>query len=208
MSSGGNRKSMDDVLSSIRKIIGSDRKDDAASMPDMAADQEPLALGTPIGQGGAQDQQPGGDDGALSLTPNMRVDFSKLTDDNPLSGASPAAAPATPASPPPAAPAPAPAQPTMAPPPPPAPEPAPAPVASADVYQDDGLEDDEAVVIDEAALEDMIRRIVREEIEASGPDTGLIRQVVRDELMGETGQNISRNVTALIQAEVSKLKQG
>jgi hypothetical protein len=66
------------------------------------------------------------------------------------------------------------------------------------------------MVIDEAALEEMIRRIVREELDAqapaaAGPDEDEIRRVMRDELMGETGQNISRNVKKLIEAEVARL---
>ncbi|MEM9148514.1 MAG: hypothetical protein AAGC57_20320 [Pseudomonadota bacterium] len=191
MSSGGNRKSMDDVLSSIRRIIGSDKKDGAdGAVPDGAEDQ-PMALGTPIGQGraGADAAE---DDSALPLTPNMRVDFSKLTDDNPLSGAG--REPREPSLPPKPEP-PRPADPmelpraSATPPPPP---------------RADDPEDDEAVVIDEAALEDMIRRIVREELNARGGDEAM-RQVVRDELMGETGMNISRNVQSLIQAEVSRL---
>lgn len=207
---------MDDVLSSIRRIIGSDKKDPAADRPLGDGDGDaPMALGTPIRPGGAGSEPPAAgtpaDDGALPLTPNMRVDFSKLTDDNPLSGAGAGGVgggrrdePAAPPRPEPAA----------------APEPPAEPVdflrgASApagpteadhdgdgDDYAD---EDDEAVVIDEAALEEMIRRIVREELDARAPDDEAMRRVVREELMGETGKNISRNVQALIQSEVKKL---
>lgn len=61
--------------------------------------------------------------------------------------------------------------------------PAPAMPAAA-VQPVDTVED--AVVIDEAALEDMVRRIVR------------------DELMGEMGLRMSKNVTRLIQDEVAR----
>lgn len=196
---------MDDVLSSIRRIIGSDaKKDDGGEAPlnlEPGGAQEPLALGTPI-QPGSIPEAPRADSEAMPLTPNMRVDFSKLTDENPLSGASPAA------------------EPTPAPAPHPAAEPvdflrsAAAPEEGAEAPEESAYPDDEAVVIDEAALEEMIRRIVREELAAqppaapppaAPPDDEAMRQVVREELMGETGQNISRNVQSLIQAEVSRL---
>ncbi len=192
--SGGNRKSMDDVLASIRRIIGADKKDGYDDMPEpdlIGRDEPPLALGAPIAEGDpAKTRAPEAAPSAsapdapdpLSLTPNMRVDFSKLTEEDP-----PRPEPAAVAPPPPSAPA--------------MPEPEPE------------LADEEAVVIDEAALEDMIRRIVREEIaeREAGAEADAaerreeMRQVVREELMGPTGQNISRNVQKMIQAEVAKL---
>ncbi|MGF1446841.1 MAG: hypothetical protein ACFBRM_11675 [Pikeienuella sp.] len=213
-SGGGNRKSMDDVLSSIRRIIGADKKEGYDDMPDQATppqDEAPLTLGDPIMPGNRAAERPAAptpDDlppmappaaDPLSLTPNMRVDFSKLTDADDV-------------------PRQAPPEPTALAEPAPMPEPQ--------------TEEDEALVIDEAALEDMIRRIVREEIATAKEEleaqsaaareadlarqseldaqreagrTEAMRQVVRDELMGETGQNISRNVQRMIQAELERL---
>ncbi len=202
-SNGGNRKSMDDVLASIRRIIGAEKKGGYDDLP--AADQpgeEPLALGTPIREGNpekARGPEPAPTEPAadpLSLTPNMRVDFSKLTEDGPAEPVRPEPAAAEPA-PGPLGAAPMPEQIGAGP-----AEPAEAPV-----------HEDEAVVIDEAALEEMIRRIVREEIDArmgAAADEAAareddMRRVVREELMGETGQNISRNVQKMIQAEVKRL---
>ncbi|GMG83608.1 hypothetical protein LNKW23_28210 [Paralimibaculum aggregatum] len=204
-SSGGNRKSMDDVLSSIRRIIGSEKKEGYDDMPDRdpAEDSGPMTLGAPISEGrpqAAAPESPAGEPDPLSLTPNMRVDFTKLAERDertriggpaPQPEAMPGAAEAVPA------------------------EDAPEPYS---LGEDD---DDEAVVIDEAALEDMIRRIVREELEvlreteeaaradaeaaAASERQEEMRSVVREELMGETGKNISRNVQKLIQAEVTRL---
>jgi len=184
-SNSGNRKSMDDVLSSIRRIIGTERKDDAEE----GAGPAPLKLGDPVAPG-----RPSGDDGgdALSLTPNMRVDPQRLRTAEAEAGAprpldlGGMEAPPRPA------------------PPEPEPEPAPEPGTGTE-----GAEDEDAVVIDEAALEDMIRRIVREELAAAIEDDdeseGQMRALVRDELMGETGQNISRNVQAMIRSEVERM---
>lgn len=195
-SSGGNRKSMDDVLSSIRRIIGAEKKDGYDDLPDPDgpdAGRDPLTLGAPIRPGnpprpdgpdtGAGPQAATGSD-PLSLTPNMRVDFTKLTRDEPEPSASPEPLALSPRQ-------------QVA---PPAAEPAVAAPSDAD---------EDAMLIDEAALEEMIRRIVREELDAregeAGPDDDQIRRVLREELAGETGQNISRNVKKLIGAEVARL---
>lgn len=181
-SSGGNRKSMDDVLASIRRIIGAEKKDGYDDMPesgDSAAAQDPLTLGAPIRRGDPEKLRAEVAD-PLSLTPNMRVDFSKLTQEEGTRIAPPAGVPM---------------------PPPPAREPAPR-------FEPEEADDD-AVVIDEAALEDMIRRIVREELDARAAEADdsedAMRRIVREELGGETGQAISRNVLRLIQSEVAKL---
>lgn len=58
---------------------------------------------------------------------------------------------------------------------------------------------------DAEALKDMVRTVIREELTSSDTAGEAIRSIIRDELMtGEIGQNISQNVLALIQAEVSK----
>jgi len=188
-SNGGNRKSMDDVLSSIRRIIGNDPKeqDDDAGPADASA--EPLRLGEPVAPGRRSSS---GSDDKLSLTPNMRTDRltgepaapAEQAEEAPLSLGGMEAEPSRPAA------APEPPQPTQA----------PATTVS---------EDEESIEIDEAALEDMIRRIVREELATALAEDEEIetrmRAVVQDDLMGETGQNISRNVQAMVRAEVERM---
>lgn len=232
---GGNRKSMDDVLSSIRRIIGNEGEEAGGPPRDPgpgAADAgpprggtQPLDLGAPIAPPrptGATGGEGPGD--PLSLTPNMRVDFSKLKDDDPDADApvSPpepamssgpkltAVEPSRPVPPMPESLA-AEATGTL----PPAPPPSPAdlsahPPADGETETAFADEDEDALIIDEAALEDLIRRIVREEIDqvTAGPTDADMRRIVQEELMGDVGQNISRNVQALIKAEVAKLKAG
>ena len=58
--------------------------------------------------------------------------------------------------------------------------------------------------MDEEQIKSLIREVVSEEI-ANGDMNGIVRDVIRDELTaGEIGGNISRNVLALVQSEVSK----
>ncbi|MEM7236537.1 MAG: hypothetical protein AAF501_01750 [Pseudomonadota bacterium] len=65
------------------------------------------------------------------------------------------------------------------------------PLAQGDVVTEPAEDaEPEAVMLDEAALESMVRRILREE------------------LMGEIGQNISANVTRMIETEVSRRLTG
>ena len=181
---------MDDVLSSIRRIIGAEKRDGYDDLPGADAPdapQDPLTLGAPIregnpariGGGGAERAEAPAD--PLSLTPNMRVDFTRLTREDET------AAPRRPL---------------------PAHDPAPEPARMAAAAAEDDGQDD-GMVIDEAALEELIRRVVREELDAregaGGADDDTIRRVLREELAGETGRNISRNVQKLIQAEVARL---
>jgi hypothetical protein len=71
------------------------------------------------------------------------------------------------------------------------------------------FDDEDGLMIDEAALEDMIRRIVREELAAERDEMAdaeeRMRGLVREELMGELGQNISHNVKRLVASEVERL---
>lgn len=210
-SNGGNRKSMDDVLSSIRRIIGAEKKDGYDELPEPGGQgaEAPLNLGAPIAAGDPAKAAGGAaaaEGDPLSLTPNMRVDFSKLGDRGDDADATRIGGPAPQPQPMPLSPEqlggsrePDPVAPLAA---------VPDPEPSAPSYPA-GDEDDEAVLIDEAALEEMIRRIVREELDAQRAAEAdrqeEMRQVVRDELMGETGQNISRNVQRMIQAEVSRM---
>ena len=76
-SNGGNKKSMDDVLSSIRRIIGTEGREDGGGEAPRAAEEPPkgdlppLRLGDPVAEpGDADDREPP----ALSLTPGMRAD--------------------------------------------------------------------------------------------------------------------------------------
>ncbi|MGF1502873.1 MAG: hypothetical protein ACFBSD_13755 [Paracoccaceae bacterium] len=164
-SNSGGRRSMDDVLSSIRKIIGADRKDADFD------DDIPMRLGDPVE--GPTKPPAAGEADPISLTPNMRVDLTKLNEDR--AGA---------------------AAPAMG-------------TGEAVVMHavEGGKDGEDAVEMDEAALEDMIRRVVREEFAARDAEAEeKMRGVVRTELMGETGQNISRNVQKMIQAEVAKIR--
>lgn len=177
-SSGGNRKSMDDVLSSIRRIIGTDKQEGrAVDDRDLSGTEEPapLDLGAPIGKGAPSRDEP--EEGTpMPLTSNMRVGFDHMDEDDATRVAH--AHRATPGFPT-------------------------ADSAPADV-QVPGPEADETTEIDEAALEDMIRRIVRDEIaQAVSEDT--MKRIVHEELNGELGQRISVNVRRMIQDEVARL---
>lgn len=211
-SSNGGRRSMDDVLSSIRRIIGAEKRDDGDEyefdeskydIPPVGDDpDEPLDLGPALGK--AKPGQGGGDDDEpMSLTPGMRS--GRLDDEvslEPGERSGRAAARTAPGS-----------QPATG---RDAEEDMPMPLGRPAAVPDHGGgnagvpaafgEDDggDAVVIDEAALEDMIRRIVRDEIaQAVSEDT--MKRIVHEELNGELGQRISVNVRRMIQDEVARL---
>ena len=60
--------------------------------------------------------------------------------------------------------------------------------------------------LDEDELRDLIRQVVREEL-ADGRAAGIVRDIIKAELTtGEIGGNISRNVLRLIRSEVAKAK--
>lgn len=60
--------------------------------------------------------------------------------------------------------------------------------------------------MDNAALRDLIREIIREEL-ASGEAERLVRGIIKAELTtGDIGANISRNVLRLIRSEVAKAR--
>ena len=165
-SSSGSKKSMDDVLSSIRRIVGTEQE--GQGTPQQGGGEAPLRLGDPV----SGPTRSGGGGGALPLTPDMRAD--------PGQGGGGASAPLSLSG--------MEADRVAA-----EPEPEPETPAAAAVS-----EEEDAVMIDEAALEDMVRRIVREELaralsEDADADSR-IRAILRDELMGETGQTISENV--------------
>lgn len=187
---------MDDVLSSIRRIIGAEKRapveDDDESgadkyhvppVPDQ--DDGPLQLGASL-------DNSGGGSAPLSLSQDMRVGFGELGggrrphDATPDPGASAAPDPGA------------------------VPDPIPLPVRQEQSLpaEPDDPEGGDALVIDEAALEDMIRRIVRDEIQEALPSRDEMRNVVHEELHGEVGQRISKNVLKMIQAEVGRLLRG
>lgn len=161
MSDTESRKSMDDVLASIRRIVRAEKDPEAveeAVTP--SADIMPAAPA-------AEEAAP------LALTPDMRMTEEAVIADSPV--AEPVAETAI-----------DPMAATMA---AATADPVPAPVAPP---------------LDPAMIGDMVREIVMEQL--SGPDGDkLIRNVIKDELYsGEIGQNISKNVLALIQSEVGK----
>lgn len=169
---------MDDVLSSIRRIIGSDKRDDDDAF-ESGADKyyvPPVGEEPPLELGPSLDRESSGE--PMPLTPGMRAaepGQGGLGDGPGRHGGAADQVP-TPARPD-----------------------APVPSDSADDQGGD------AVVIDEAALEDMIRRIVRDEVAAALPGDDRMREVVHEELQGDVGQNISENVQRLIRAEVARI---
>jgi len=187
-SKSGGRRSMDDVLSSIRRIIGADKREDddgefhpekydvprsGGTRPGGGPDEEPMRLGASLGGDMNADAEP------LSLSPEMREGEAPIPLGQPIGRGD--------ADPSDNAPVPMPVRGGAA---------APAPV------EETG---GDAVVIDEAALEDMIRRVVRDELTQTGPGDEMIRQIIHEELSGDIGQRISANVRRLIQDEVSRL---
>ena len=189
-SNGGNKKSMDDVLSSIRRIIGTEGREDGGGEAPRAAEEPPkgdlppLRLGDPVAEpGDADDRQPP----ALSLNPGMRADTpDDEAPDAPLSLGQYAATPERSEDLEPAA-GPAPVEPGPL-----------EPAAAAPV----GETEDDAVVLDEAALEDMIRRIVREEMAESqpaaaspaGPDEETVRRILREEAPAGPDEEVMRRI--------------
>lgn len=156
MSDTGNRKSMDDVLASIRRIVKSEKEGDVAdttsltesgsAVEDAVMADEPARAPDPV------IDEPVGD-APLALTPDMRSDNS----DDVASGQMD-----TPAS---------------------------------------GV----AAAVDGEALEETVRRVLREEIANGALGKDLILSVLTEELTtGQTGNNISVNVMKLIQSEVAK----
>lgn len=177
MSNETERRSMDDVLASIRRIIRSDKGPGA----DISAPKPPSAAPEPAPSSEPADNAP------LALTPDMMVSTSAdsdqkkpETDNAPLPFTS--AAPTSDVSPSSgqvmAQPVPADPEKTVVP-APVAPE-STAPVVAAPQAS-------APLVLDEAAIEGMVRRVLHEE------------------LMGQIGQNISANVQRMIEAEVAKL---
>jgi hypothetical protein len=165
-SNSGRRRSMDDVLSSIRRIIGADKQSDDEY--GSGADKYHVP---PLDETGGQppDLQPVGGHEAedpLPLTPGMR---SAGPEDR---GGD---------------------------------EAIPMPVRDEAQAPAEGGGGGDAMVIDEAALEDMIRRIVRDELEQLENDEAAMRRIVHEELTGEIGQRISDNVRRMIRDEVSRL---
>ena len=171
MSESETRKSMDDVLASIRRIVRSEKEpeeaiqqpeeDAAAAMaaPEPAPEPEPVATPEPLA-GTAADSA----EAPLALTPEMRMDQDG-EDDGAVANE------------------------TMEAPVTQDPEPS---VAEPLAPNSDGK------------LRAMVREVLREEM-ASEEVSDFVRSVIRDELVnGEIGSNISQNVMALIQSEVSK----
>jgi len=183
---------MDDVLSSIRRIIGADKRGDELGeggvdkyyVPSLDESAEaPLELGNPSGGRGGAEPMP--------LDPGMRADapsdrLAARRHSGGLRGLEPGAG---------------------------ADEPSPAvpmPVRgseASDVPANAEPEGSDAMVIDEAALEDMVRRIIRDEVARAMPGEDAMRRVVHEELQGELGQRISENVQRMIQDEVSRLRR-
>lgn len=154
MSNDGNRKSMDDVLASIRRIVTSEKNGTPAEDAVVAEDAP---------------EAPASDE-PLALTPDMRTD---AADEIPSDDEAPAVEADT-------------------------------GVADAGLAATETAQKVTAMP-DASELEDLVRTIVREEIEKLGFNADMIRNVLTEELTtGETGNNISTNVMRLIQAEVGK----
>ncbi len=242
MSTEEDRKSMDDVLASIRRIVRSEKEPEAQDEVDRAsADGDPVEEATsgataamtsaptvdpatPVSDEASQSEAPeasvppslereptlippaamagtaaavastaaseqdaGGSAGSetvdspLALTSEMRLDEELANDSSTLSQAMDAAASDAPSMPN-----------------------APLPDAGLAVGSVAAAASS-ALGGDAEALKDMVRTVIREELTSSDTAGEAIRSIIRDELMtGEIGQNISQNVLALIQAEVSK----
>lgn len=145
MSEPEDRKSMDDVLASIRQIVRSEKEpgqDDAPEIFDADAAEGPAVT--------VEEDVP------LALTSAMRMDEASAADAETQAESS-----AVP------------------------------PIPASDIEQT-------------AGLRDLVRDVLLEEL--AGPKgSDIIRSVLKDELVsGETGVNMSTNVLALIQSEVSK----
>lgn len=176
MSGTGQRKSMEDVLAAIRRIVRNERAPESVQTPD--PDVVPAAALSPRFEPDAVDDEDEDEDEApLTLTPDMRHAPSPAPMGTPALDTTFATLvqPLVPEA------APVPTAPVLPPPADMTPTPTATAVAVAPI---EAVED--AVVIDEAALEDMVRRIVR------------------DELMGEMGIRMTKNVTRLIQDEVAR----
>ena len=159
MSDTEDRKSMDDVLASIRRIVRSEKDPEQA---EIMPEQEPTPMAGDVSQEPTADIP-------LALTPEMLMegeeeDGDDVTDAETVSESGPSETP------------------VVAP-----------PVG--------GLPS-----VDPDQIKQMVRDVVMEQL--GGEDAGkLVRGIIRDELVnGEVGMNISHNVLALIQAEISKAK--
>lgn len=160
MSNSGNRKSMDDVLASIRRIVRSETP----------ANGEPGAEEPPASAPVAEDE-------TFSLTPDMRVDTVPQDDpwssplrevgdaaDEVMESVEDTAAHVEEAA-----------------------ESLVEEVVPAPAEEPDAAAEEDSLVIDEAALEQMIRDVIRDEL-----------------VNGEIGRNISVNVQRMIEAEIAK----
>lgn len=150
MSNENERRSMDDVMASIRRIIRSERAAEPETEKEsFATDAEVV---DEVANEPAEKAEP------FSLTDDMRVEEE--------GSSQPETEPADTA-------------------------PVPGPGSGGEITTaEPEAPEQPAVSLDESAIEDMIRRVLREE------------------LMGEIGQNISANVTRMIETEVTRRLTG
>ena len=200
MSDQDDRKSMDDVLASIRRIVRAEKEPDAedtagaASSPAESAPEEapeavqpapvqssppPPAPEAPVETPpeATAAPTPATEEGEpLALTPDMRRDDADPGELPPVeTGPSDNAAAALAGS------------------------------AAAIVATATDAEEPAPMGIDRSDIREMVLDVLREELAAGGSGAEAIKGIIRDELMaGEIGQNISQNVMTLIQSEVSK----
>lgn len=191
MSNEEDRKSMDDVLASIRRIVRSEKDPDPASapVPDPVAESSPAP--EPVGEPPAPEarmmpeSQPAtgspasSGDVPLALTPDMMMEGDE---ESVVSQAIDAAS-----------------------------------TSVAETVTDavgdvsagvTGIAGAAAAALpDTDGLKEMVRDVIREELTSSDAAGEAIRSIIRDELTtGEVGRNISQNVFALIQSEIAKAK--
>lgn len=161
MSNENERRSMDDVMASIRRIIRSERSAEPETTKEsFASDAEVVDETAEVSP---EANEP------FSLTEDMRVEDSEAEAPKPEHDDA-ASIPPTPEV----------AEPEV---------PQATSVGEVTTAEPD-MPQQNAVSLDESAIEDMIRRVLREE------------------LMGEIGQNISANVTRMIETEVTRRLTG
>lgn len=216
MSGEDDRKSMDDVLASIRRIVRAEKDPNAepaadatSAAPEEApkADPEPssptVSPQEPASTDPAPELAPVPEESApLALTSEMRRDDA-LPDDGAADTADADEAAAD--------------MPDAEPGPPPQSAPtdnagaalvgagAAAAAMAGSSMTDDRVSDIGSLPIDRSDIREIVLDVLREEMATGGSASDAIRGIIRDELMaGEIGQNISQNVMTLIQSEVTK----
>ena len=221
---GGKRKSMDDVLSSIKRIIGNDAAEDGAGPRGAAPRGEEGGEGElpPLRLGAEEraDTSETGQGAGLSLTPDMRADEAAAARDEAREEREPpltlGAGDAVPGSAGQAGSKPAgQAEPE----PEPASDPAPLPLGGhgggAAAPRGSGSApaepEDDSMVIDEEVLQDMIRRTVRAELEemraGEAEDEARLRRIAREEFATALGEDeeVESRLRGLARDEASSM---